>query len=125
MTVPALLQVDADRGWTTWSALPGASLHELARAHASPGAGEPGYVEAAGLAGQALRALHAVAASGLPVHGPREEADVVTQWLTRAAPYLASRWAVPETLVNQVRTAAPRVAARTSSSTVTSTTRTS
>jgi len=108
VTVPALLQVDADRGWTTWSALPGASLHDLARAHASPGAGEPGargYVEAAGLAGQALRALHAVPARDLPIHGARDEADVVTQWVSRAAPYLASRLAVPEAVSDQVRAA--------------------
>lgn len=107
--VPALLQVDGDRGWTTWSALPGASLHELARAHASAGAGgpgAPGYVEAAGLAGQALCALHAVPTRpGLSVHDGQQEADVVTRWLTRTAPYLASRWAVPKTLSDQVRAA--------------------
>lgn len=111
VAVPTLLHVDADRGWTTWSALPGASLHELAgaprRGDAVGRPGAPGYVQAAGMAGQALRALHALPARpDLPVHDGRHEADVVTQWLTRSGPYLASRLsAVPDAVCDQVRIA--------------------
>lgn len=100
VTVPALLDVDAACGWTTWEGLAGRSLHDMAADSAAA------YEATAALAGRALRALHAVSTrAGLPVHDGGHEAGVLTRWLQRSAAYRDTALAVPDTLADGVRTA--------------------
>ncbi len=75
-TLPRILETDERRGFVAWSALEGASLHELLGV-------PPRLVPALRAAGEALRTLHALPAPpNAAIHGARAEQDLLREQLS-------------------------------------------
>jgi aminoglycoside phosphotransferase (APT) family kinase protein len=80
VAAPAVLSEDERAGVLTLEAVPGRPLHDLLA--------EPGTTAAVRTIGAAVRRLHAQPPPGAActgVHGPREEARVLSDWLERLA----------------------------------------
>jgi aminoglycoside phosphotransferase len=79
VAAPAVLSEDERAGVLTLRAVPGRPLHDLLAG--------PGATAAVLMIGAAVRCLHAQPppAAGTGVHGPREEARVLADWLERLA----------------------------------------
>lgn len=77
---PELVEMDPGRGLVIWAELPGARLSDLVQ--------NQWLVAAAGRAGQALRALHAIPAPETAGrHGANDEIALLRRWLERIEPF--------------------------------------
>ena len=89
VSCPQLVRAEPEQGVAVWSAVPGVSLHDRLASHAPPHTDE---IERIALAvGVALKKLHtAPAMPTQPVHGPSDEAAILSRWQNHL------RWACPD-----------------------------